>query len=670
MTPLLSDLWFPPFIKLLSVSAATTTKRNSELPISKIVIFSSLSFKKTDDDEDNYFDDLKKTKDKKANLSIDIYSPKPDNRIASRTGITWQTYDSLVGTETSAFPTIELALVLENGKPYRLGEDIPMKLRLVASKPIKLDTVEIRFTAGSYFIPVDFKVPQISANSDTERILEFQYNPEASATTLVEKLQLLPASIDLQMKYTYRSVKDFGMKKTKTFPVNGFSLEVRNFLGDIAMNPRISDLFNVLIVGQQGGGKSAFINSSCFLRNEKFKEVTLMARGKGHVTRSFKDIKRTEYTTNVPFQFWDSPGINPENYKGDELVMMIRGQMPVGIHWHLFPAAATEHGSNMPTKITFETVWEWAQMNDPDGQFAKGKPADAVLLIIHQQDSQDEDRMEMWSNVIDEIIGQQRKAVVAVTHMDQMLSDTSVRNTIDEMKRGYLAGASPHVYPVMNYTAAGPRSFDRDRKIAAVWLALLHVAEDYQLSRPEHEYEETPVRPPRNVQDFQLGGHPYTGAGTFQPINRNVRQSGYHPPTPQPSTSVYGMTSPQPSRRGMSYGYQPPTPPASRSSGSRSGSPAMSPILGPTRPMATHRHSTVRSQSSMSDPDADLQGQVQAAMGQLISQSVGTPYKFHNWMSRLEDADFCELFLSAYQRFLHTGNLAEMWDAVTNAEWE
>ncbi|KAJ3034059.1 Leucine-rich repeat serine/threonine-protein kinase 2 [Rhizophlyctis rosea] len=185
--------------------------------ISKIAIFSSLNFKKAEHD----FEELKDIKHNQ------VY-PKPDNRIASMTGVNWKTWDSLTGNQfSSSFPTIELAMLLENGLPYKLGGSVQMKLRLVAPKSIDQDTINIQFFGGHYFRPVHVKVPKMKAHDVIEDILNFTFNDEHSATPLIGKLDLLPASIEVQMKYTSAQATDGERRKVKTFLVNGFKLEIR-----------------------------------------------------------------------------------------------------------------------------------------------------------------------------------------------------------------------------------------------------------------------------------------------------------------------------------------------------------------------------------------------------------------------------------------------------------
>ena len=110
--------------------------------------------------------------------------------------------------------------------------------------------------------------------------------------------------------------------------------------------------FNILLFGPKGAGKSAFINSvhamtQSYSDGEAMKSFVPVHGGKDHCTVHYNKIGGL---IDLPFAFWDTWGVSEERYNGNELEMIMKGQLPEG--WEM------DAEIKLTTTVEEATAWD------------------------------------------------------------------------------------------------------------------------------------------------------------------------------------------------------------------------------------------------------------------------------------------------------------------------
>ena len=140
-----------------------------------------------------------------------------------------------------------------------------------------------------------------------------------------------------------------------------------------ALGPRVFDpqpfrlpRFNVLIFGPKGSGKSAFINSvhamtQSYADGEAMRAFVPVHGGGDHCTVRYNAI---EGMVGLPLAFWDTWGVAPGEYNGNELELIMQGKLPAGWEKDENVGLAEENDAataeeNRPHAVIFMLPAEW-----------------------------------------------------------------------------------------------------------------------------------------------------------------------------------------------------------------------------------------------------------------------------------------------------------------------
>ena len=137
-------------------------------------------------------------------------------------------------------------------------------------------------------------------------------------------------------------------------------------------DPKVYDLplFNVLLFGLAGAGKSSFINSvmryTQSSRSETGRASEPVSGGGDHCTVTLRSVEGS----GLPLALWDTWGLTPKTYRGNELEMLMKGKLPSEWHKDDDVSLATTDESveyeNMPHALLF--LLPQGMLHDTDGE--------------------------------------------------------------------------------------------------------------------------------------------------------------------------------------------------------------------------------------------------------------------------------------------------------------
>ena len=229
--------------------------------------------------------------------------------------------------------------------------------------------------------------------------------------------------------------------------------------------------FNVLIFGPKGSGKSAFINSvhamtQSFSDGEAMRAFVPVHGGAEHCTVRYSAI---EGMIDLPLAFWDTWGVSPARYNGNELELIMNGKLPAG--W------------DMDKDITLATE------NDDDTAYQNKPHAVIFMLPVGYIDDEGSEQMQKIIKEFTKLVRLNVNPLVLLARVDEIdeavRSDPSspgqaTKNAIVEASR-ILGIPAVNIIPSVNYISESKKSFEIDRNL---W-TILHRA----LSQSKHYLE-------------------------------------------------------------------------------------------------------------------------------------------------------------------------------------
>jgi len=234
-------------------------------------------------------------------------------------------------------------------------------------------------------------------------------------------------------------------------------------------DPKVYDLplFNVLLFGLAGAGKSSFINSvmryTQSSRSETGRASEPVSGGGDHCTVTLRSVEGS----GLPLALWDTWGLTPKTYRGNELEMLMKGKLPSEWHKDDDVSLATTDESveyeNMPHALLF--LLPQGMLHDTDGEIMQ-------------------DIKTRFLNIVREGIN----PIVVITKLDeaepQLKQDWSCCSKIKDDARNAAASALGipvgNVYTVMNYIDDfSERNGEIDRTLFQIIHRVLSMSKQY-----------------------------------------------------------------------------------------------------------------------------------------------------------------------------------------------
>jgi len=118
---------------------------------------------------------------------------------------------------------------------------------------------------------------------------------------------------------------------SQTVWAGNVSLQIGYFTKSLTLYP-IKDDLNILLFGLAGATKSSFVNSILTLLSREMKIINSAAYGGGdrHATTSFGRYRLSNAIPKLKVNLWDTWGLTPKTYQGNELEDIIGGRIPNG----------------------------------------------------------------------------------------------------------------------------------------------------------------------------------------------------------------------------------------------------------------------------------------------------------------------------------------------------
>jgi len=212
--------------------------------------------------------------------------------------------------------------------------------------------------------------------------------------------------------------------------------------------------FNILLFGTNGAGKSSFFNSVlCMSTDGRSGEtcpspVPVLNQG-GHCTVKFSRLEGVD----LPIAFWDTWGLTPDQYKGNELEMIMEGRLPD--EWEM------DNDVRLADAEDEAVAWE-------------NRPHAVIFFLAHSLLADPEN--DIMLKVKTEILKIKRNGInpiVLLSMIDE--SDESLRidpmqksETVDQYTKlasQVLGIGTGSVYPSINYLEDARKSFNIDRNL-------------------------------------------------------------------------------------------------------------------------------------------------------------------------------------------------------------
>ena len=244
--------------------------------------------------------------------------------------------------------------------------------------------------------------------------------------------------------------------------------------------------FNILVFGPYGSGKSAFINSvhamvQSSTDGEAMRSFVPVHGVRGHCTVRYHAI---EGMANLPLAFWDTWGVVPDQYNGNELELIMRGKLPAG--WKM------DDQVPLSSEVDEGTAYE----NRPH----------AVIFMLPIGWISDPESMQM-KKIITELTKLKHLGVnplVLLARVDEV--DASIRDDPskpgDQIKNAVKAAASllgipsNDVVPNVNYVEESKKTFAIDRHLWSIVHRVLSQSKHYLMYLNQQEKQDAKTRNP------------------------------------------------------------------------------------------------------------------------------------------------------------------------------
>jgi GTPase SAR1 family protein len=94
-----------------------------------------------------------------------------------------------------------------------------------------------------------------------------------------------------------------------------------------------SSIYNILLFGKAGSGKSSFVNSiyNIYTESDGILSLAETSGGSDHTTKKYTSYDFEKYG----FRFFDTWGLTKETYKSFELEKILQGEMPQGFSYEM-----------------------------------------------------------------------------------------------------------------------------------------------------------------------------------------------------------------------------------------------------------------------------------------------------------------------------------------------
>lgn len=226
-------------------------------------------------------------------------------------------------------------------------------------------------------------------------------------------------------------------------------------------------VFNVLLFGQAGSGKTSFYNSVLRMlqsQTDGFAGVNVEPTlgGQDHVTLTLKRLEGSE----LPLALWDTYGLAHNTWQGSELEYLMNGKLPAD--WHkdddirLATTDEVDEYQNRPHAVLiFVTVGEISDADSAFMQNLKAQIANIVrqginpLLLVTKLDNRDEGKClkENW------------------------LCAPGLKEQVRQTAADVFGLPPGNVYPNMNYLSFDEKNFELDRNLYRIIHRALSMAQ-------------------------------------------------------------------------------------------------------------------------------------------------------------------------------------------------
>jgi uncharacterized protein YegL len=355
---------------------------------------------------------------------------------------------------------MEAQMTFPNALPARLGEEVFLKLRIenVGRQRIPQGS-RIIFKDNPYF-KEKFAIIQknIQIGEDIELDVKLVPKTKGNKSNLDSQLLALPEVLELL-------VFDADNNQIEC-DCSGYFINHEDFSGDIYQYKPLYGVkcANVITFGPPGAGKSSFVNSVCSSLTDHILALNVAGATRNVVTAGL--LRFPLYLipdfADLNFALYDVPGVDGQNYKGDEMAMMLHGMLPYSIDF--------KHDAARFADVE-------GKRNSEEEEF--NRRAHVVAFFVPQGAAGDSDLMQRLSGFFYHIsVEHRRKVIVIISHADEISGEEERKEILGDVCQK-LSIDSSSVFFLENYVDTKVKQFHVDKSVLRILLAMINRADDF-----------------------------------------------------------------------------------------------------------------------------------------------------------------------------------------------
>jgi len=225
------------------------------------------------------------------------------------------------------------------------------------------------------------------------------------------------------------------------------------------------DDVNILCLGPAGAGKSTFVNSLISGLSSEISKVNISGGKASGITSQLLmfELKKFPAFSQLRFNIYDCPGVESDNYLGEELPMILEGVLP------------PDEDILNNKRVCFSQIV--GRRSSPEEE--RKRRISTVVFFVPSGVVTDvlEKLADLYADVT---IKYKRKAVVVISKIDLCPSDEEKKEVLNAVCTAFAIDSSS-VFFLQNYVDAKNKLFQVDTGILEIIVAALKGCDDFQL---------------------------------------------------------------------------------------------------------------------------------------------------------------------------------------------
>jgi len=216
----------------------------------------------------------------------------------------------------------KLVVELYEWPRVRPGENFTMRFNIRNEDSVDFKGGRLFVLSDAFFQPSSDKIPPVKGFGP-----EKSFSVEVHVNTI--PIRSIPSVVNCEIGEYINPGRDESTRKIQTFP---YRLRMAFFTKGLVDETVPSSDINVLFFGLAGATKSSFGNAIATLLsgNDRIMVPFSVGGNARHATLNLVRHKLDQYYPGVKVNIWDTWGLTPETYQGNELEMILEGKLPDG----------------------------------------------------------------------------------------------------------------------------------------------------------------------------------------------------------------------------------------------------------------------------------------------------------------------------------------------------